>query len=187
MSNAMSKPERPWCVPVSLHEIPETGRRYDLSADENIRAAIGKVAGVQAVPTLTASFEVMRHGSQGLHVIGSIVARVGQPCVVTLEPMENAVEENIDLVFVPPPVRSGFVGSAPDGTADAGGDDAPEVLVNGTVDLGAIATEFFLLAIDPYPRKTGVVFAPASAGDDAADHPFAALAALKPKKGANDG
>jgi uncharacterized metal-binding protein YceD (DUF177 family) len=182
----MSKPERPWSVPVSLHEIPETGRRYDLSADENIRAAIGKVAGVRAVPKLAASFEVTRHGSQGLHVIGSIAARVGQTCVVTLEPIENAVEENIDLVFVPPPARSGLVGGASDGTADVGADDAPEILVNGTVDLGAIATEFFLLGINPYPRKTGAVFSPATAGDDAADHPFAALAALKPKKGAHD-
>ena len=28
-------------------------------------------------------------------------------------------------------------------------------LVGGTVDLGAIATEFLILGLDPYPRKTG--------------------------------
>ena len=56
--------------------------------------------------------------------------------------------------------------------------DSLEPLVGGTVDLGAIATEYFLLGIDPYPRKPGAVFEPPSAGD-AATKPFAALAALK--------
>ncbi len=46
------------------------------------------------------------------------------------------------------------------------------------VDLGAIATEYFLLGIDPYPRKPGAEFQSPSAGEAAAN-PFAALAALK--------
>ena len=46
------------------------------------------------------------------------------------------------------------------------------------VDLGAVATEFLLLGIDPYPRKPGAVFDAPPAGDPAS-HPFAALAALK--------
>ena len=45
----------------------------------------------------------------------------------------------------------------------------------GCVDLGAIATEYFLLGIDPYPRKEGAVFEPRLAKDPAAN-PFAALA-----------
>ena len=46
------------------------------------------------------------------------------------------------------------------------------------VDLGAVATEFLLLGIDPYPRKPGAVFDAPPAGDPSS-HPFAALAALK--------
>jgi hypothetical protein len=41
-----------------------------------------------------------------------------------------------------------------------------------------IATEFLLLAIDPYPRKPGAVFQPPVTEDNSA-HPFASLAALK--------
>ena len=47
-----------------------------------------------------------------------------------------------------------------------------------SVDLGAVATEFLLLGIDPYPRKPGAVFDAPATGDPAG-HPFAALAALK--------
>ena len=50
--------------------------------------------------------------------------------------------------------------------------------VDGTIDLGAIATEFLILGIDPYPRKPGIVFDAPRTGE-ASGHPFAALAALK--------
>ena len=54
--------------------------------------------------------------------------------------------------------------------------------LQGTVDLGAVATEFVILGIDPYPRKAGVVFrAPATA--DERTSPFAPLAALKKRTG----
>ena len=57
-------------------------------------------------------------------------------------------------------------------------DEPPEPLVGGTVDLGAVAAEFLILGIDPYPRKDGAEFA-APRADLAGEHPFAALAALK--------
>jgi hypothetical protein len=63
--------------------------------------------------------------------------------------------------------------------------DGPERMVGGVVDLGAVATEFLLLAIDPYPRKPGAVFA-APPAENAAANPFAALAALKATQGRND-
>ena len=56
-------------------------------------------------------------------------------------------------------------------------DDA-EPLIGGTVDLGALAAEFLILGIDPYPRKPGALFQPPP--DAKPDQgPFAALAALK--------
>jgi hypothetical protein len=59
--------------------------------------------------------------------------------------------------------------------------DAPEPLIGNSVDLGAIASEFLMLAIDPYPRKSGVAFEPPAKEVDTGG-PFAALAALKKKE-----
>ncbi len=57
-----------------------------------------------------------------------------------------------------------------------------EPLHEGRIDLGAVATEFLLLGVNPYPRKPGVEFAsPASVA--AEEGPFAALAALKTERG----
>jgi uncharacterized metal-binding protein YceD (DUF177 family) len=107
-------------------------------------------------------------------VVGSVSADVGQNCVVTLEPIENKIEENVDLLFAPAVEAKG---------AEKGKDiveeaEPPEPLIGGMVDLAAIATEFVLLGIDPYPRKPGAVFA-APRAEEEGGHPFAALAALK--------
>jgi uncharacterized metal-binding protein YceD (DUF177 family) len=175
MTRAQAMAEFFWSVPLAVSEVPETGRHFDLVADEQTRAAIAKLAGVRALPRLSASFDVTPHGRGGLSVVGRVSATVGQTCVVTLEPLENAIDEAIDLVFAPAATLS-VAGHAEEVEAPA--EDAPEPLVGGHIDLGAITTEFLILGIDPYPRKPDAVFEAPTAGDDSA-HPFAALAALK--------
>jgi hypothetical protein len=171
--------EIPWSVPIAIHEVPETGRRLELSADAQTRAGVAAAAGLRSLPRLEASFDVSRHGREGLRVVGQISATVGQVCVVTLEPIESTVEEQVDLVFAPPPP----VGADQDGEPKLGQiEDAPEPLINGTLDLGLLATEFLMLGIDPYPRKPGATFETPAAADDG-NRPFAALAALKRRPG----
>jgi hypothetical protein len=165
-----------WSVPLTLHEVPATGRRFELAADEATRAAIAKTAGLRALPRFEAAFEVTRHGAGGLHVVGRVSATVGQTCVVTLDPIENEVEEAVDLIFAPGATPAD--GDAPGGEVEVAAEDAPEPLLHDTVDLGAIATEFLILGIDLYPRKPEAVFQ-APPVDDTTDHPFAALAALR--------
>lgn len=168
-------PKRPWSVTVAVSEVPESGRQIGLVAEEPVRSAVARLAGLDALPRLEAIFDLTPHGRGGLHVVGRVSATVGQTCVVTLEPIENEIDEPIDVVFTPDaaPPR----GAAGD-EFEAASDDVPEPMVGGSVDLGAIATEFLLLAIDPYPRKPGAEFQPPVTEDDSA-HPFAPLSALK--------
>ena len=35
-------------------------------------------------------------------------------------------------------------------------EDEPDPIIDGKIDLGALAAEFFALGLDPYPRKPGV-------------------------------
>src|ERR1700756_892728 len=93
----------PWHVPVALDDVGEDGKHVDLVADPDVRAAVAQVAGLRDVPRLEANFDVTRSGADGLHVVGHVSATVGQTCVVTLEPLANAVEEDVDLQFAPPP------------------------------------------------------------------------------------
>jgi uncharacterized metal-binding protein YceD (DUF177 family) len=165
-----------WSAPLAIHEVSETGRHVELVADDGTRAALANAIGLRALPRLEASFDVSRQGRDGLHMTGQVSATVGQICVVTLEPIENEIEESIDLVFKPAGESEMSSESA---TSEVADNDAPEPLVGGVVDLGAVATEFLTLGIDPHPRKPDAEFTAPASGDDAAAHPFAALAALK--------
>ncbi len=179
MTRAMNErgPQGPWSVPVTVREVPPTGRHFELKADEATRAAIAKSANLRALPRLEASFNVSRHGADGLQVAGRVGATVGQLCVVTLDPIENKVDEMVDLVFVPGTARAVDDPAGRVAVVETA-DDAPEPLLDDTIDLGAIATEFLILGIDLYPRKPDAVFQ-APPIEDTAEHPFAALGALR--------
>lgn len=166
----------PWRVTVTVEEVAESGQHFDLIADAPVRAAVAKAMGLRDLPRFEASFDVTRRGSGGLQVIGLISATVGQNCVVTLEPLANEVEESIDLIFEPPePVPK--TAAHPEGQRHSVDWNGPEPLIGGGVDLGALAIEFLILGLDPYPRKPGAVFeTPQDVNTD--QGPFAALGRL---------
>ena len=165
-----------WSVKVAVDDIPDTGAHIHLSADESTRSAIAKAAGLRELPRLEASFDLRRQGRAGLHVTGEVTATAGQNCVVTLDPIENEIAEGVDVMFAPSADQSG--NRRAEATMRFSDAESPELLTGGSVDLGAVATEFLLLGIDPYPRRDDAVFEAAPAGDPRS-HPFAALAALK--------
>jgi hypothetical protein len=177
----MKKTGNPWSVPVAVEDIPDAGLHIEIEAPAAIRAAVAELAALRELPWLTAVFDLTRQGAV-VHVVGRVSARVGQTCVVTLEPIESTVEEAIDLKFAPVP--AGATGLEPKGERKRTrhDDEPPEPLVDGTLDLGALATEFLILGIDPYARKAGAQFASPKV-EDAGEHPFAALAALKKRLG----
>ena len=174
----MENTQNPWSVPVAVDNIPETGLHIEAEAPAEVRAQLVKLANLRDLPHLSAVFDLTRRGG-GVHVAGQVKARVGQTCVVTLEPLENDLDEPINVLFAPR-----LEVAAKDDGADrrAGDEEPPEPLIEGKVDLGAVATEFLLLGIDPYPRKAGAEFAAVKTADDSA-RPFAALEALKKRLG----
>ena len=161
-----------------MENIPDTGLHVEIDAPEAVRAALRAFASLRELPRLSAVFDLARRGA-GVRVTGQVSARVGQTCVVTLEPVESDLEELVDLVFAPALAELAKAETVDLGTQE---EDLPEPLVGGKLDLGAIATEFLLLGIDPYPRKAGAEFAPVKA-DDGSARPFAALEALKKRLG----
>jgi uncharacterized metal-binding protein YceD (DUF177 family) len=183
----MSKTDKPdpWRVPIAVAQIPETGLHRDIEADQAIRDAVAEVGGLRKVSLVQASLDVTPERGGRFRVVGRVRARIGQTCVVTLEEIENDIDEPVDLVFVPPeqmPQMAALIDEAEDSDEEV--PDPPEPIENGLIDLGRVATDALFLAVDPYPRKPGAVFEPVVETADPEDHPFAALKALKaePKK-----
>ena len=170
----------PWSVPIAVTQIPDTGLHRDLEADQAAREAMAEVGGLREVLSARASLDVTPKSGGRVHVTGHVRARIGQTCVVTLDPIENEINEPIDLMFAPPeqiPSLSALTEEAAAGDEEI--PDPPEPIVNGVIDLGRLATDALFLAIDPYPRRPDAAFEPPAEVIDPADHPFAALKALQ--------
>jgi hypothetical protein len=168
----------PWRSYVTVAQIPDTGLHRDIEADQAARQAMAEVAGLREVAWARASFD-LRHGSGGqVYATGRVQARIGQTCVVTLDPIDGEIDEAVDLIFAPSGQSLPQVADDnDDGAAEMA--DPPEPIVGGAIDLGRLATDVLFLAIDPYPRKVGTVFEPQVIAADPEDHPFAALKVLK--------
>lgn len=159
----------------------------DLEADRREREAVAKRAGVQEVSFLKLEGALRRDEGRDGHFLleGKLVAEVTQTCVVSLEPVSTRLRVAVRRSFV-----QGGTGSQ-DGKGevlfDPEGEDPPDLAPDGQVDLGEVATEELVLALDPYPRKPDARLAhPVLASEDgAADvaaeggSPFAVLGRLK--------
>lgn len=158
-----------------ISAIPPEGAHVAVAADEGERARIAQAAGVVTLDRLTGAFDLSHLPGGGVKVEGLVEADVVQTCVVTLEPVENHIREQVSIRFLPPEQ----IEPTPDGEeAEPALDDDIEPLEADAIDLGRLTREFMLLALDPYPRKEGVAFEPPAAGESGA-HPFAALAGLR--------
>ena len=195
-----------WSQPFSVQEIPAGGVDVTVSADKATLARLAEANSLVALASAQARLHVTRRGREGAHVAGELRARATQMCSVTLEPFETEIVEPIDVEFAPAarpqPERKPRPGDRdgrreiedamrgrtphrgrnapePEPEDEAGMDDldAPDPIIGGKIDLGALASEFLTLGVDPYPRKPGVVFE----GDDPAGarpSAFAGLAGL---------
>ena len=142
---------------------------------------------------------VVRSGGAGLEVSGQLRAKIRQTCVVTLDDFDSELDAPVHIRFAPPPRPAKGAAAGPSDRAARKGErrrakeeeepapshiidleeDAPDPLIGGAVDLGAVVGEFLALNLDPYPRKPGAAFEePASAEVELG--PFAAL-----RRGAN--
>lgn len=147
--------------------------RVEASADE--RAAIADALDLQSIDSLVADLRIRPWRSVGVRVTGVVHGAVVQSCVVTLEPVEGTVNEEVNVTFHPDAAASSAVEIDPEA------DDPPEPLESDVVDLGAIALEHFALGLDPYPRAQGAAFEEPDPEVDEEPSPFAVLEVLKPK------
>jgi hypothetical protein len=132
----MTEKPDPWRVPIAVLKIPDTGLHRDIEADAAIRNAVADIGGLRDVVSAQASFDVTPQSGGRYHVTGQIRARIGQTCVVTLEPMESDIDESIDVIFAPPeqiPELSALVDEAAESDQEI--PDPPEPIENGIIDL----------------------------------------------------
>ena len=149
----------------NVARLPQKGMPVVLTADQRQREALAADHGLLSVESWRADLLVAPWKRNGVRISGKVEAEITQECVVTLEPIAATISEDIAQIYFPEDSKLGRLGFHSEGEIhlDAEGPDSPETFTGDTIDVGALAEEFFALAIDPYPRKEGASIEPAEA------------------------
>jgi uncharacterized metal-binding protein YceD (DUF177 family) len=184
MKKAMKRPIVPeFSRPLRVGDLEEGENVIAIAATPGERAALATRFGLLALDRLEATLRVVKaDDSATVRVAGTLAAEVTQACVVTLEPVKTAIEAEMAVAY-------GGGMSPEEGEIDlsSAGEDPPEPIADGTIDLGEAVAEQMALELNPFPRAPGAKFdgfSSASAGSQGAAataNPFAVLAKLKSK------
>lgn len=170
--------------------VPVKGITVKIEANAKELAQLASNHELLSVQSFTADFLITPWKKDGLKLRGHIKAQVVQACVATMEPIDAVVSEDVDAVFVPEHSRLARIRLDESGEMliDAEGPDMPEIFSGDQIDIGAVAEEFFELALDPYPRKKDADYIEIVDNEEenideqaAPDSPFAGLAKLRDK------
>lgn len=192
METPQSGAERPNPIshPINVTKLPSKGMNLEIKPDVDQRAALARFNDVVSIEDLASVLTITRWQRDGLRVKGDIQASLTQACTVTLEPVSQYLETDIDAVFIPEGSKLHKTlekGEAHEILVDPEGDDAPETFEHPWLDVGDVVQEFFALAIDPWPRAPGADdLEDLGASDEQTEpaekpNPFASLAQLKGK------
>lgn len=164
--------------PLEVDDIGSALRHYKLKATPEQLAYIQEVLKVDGVKSFESKMEVKLYKSQNrLEVRGTAKADLELTSVISLEKFVKTYSPEFVVTFDTKMTPQDLKEVEFDFE-----DDVPDLIVDGKIDLAAIAMEQIALSIDDFPRKDGEVFEYKSEFDEETTqemNPFAALAKLK--------
>lgn len=176
--NKAQLPEQEWSHFFSVEDLSDVAEAVTIQADEGARARLcQRLNDVEEIKALTATLNLIREqGGRVIYVYGALTADIVQSCVVTLEPIDIRIEEDVQGWFADKESTVSFVAAKRERDYERSTEksthgeiemmseqDDPEPIIGGFIDLGELLTQHLSLAIPPYPHKDGVKY---EFGDD---------------------
>jgi uncharacterized metal-binding protein YceD (DUF177 family) len=176
-------------VVIRLETIGDQPRFLKISASDEERMALAKRFSLVNIDELSAELALKwRKTNEVLSLKGHFSARVTQSCVLTLNPVDAELNEEIDILF----------SQRLENTMPFVDPNESELLDSLEIDVGEIVAEELSLSIEPYPRCKNIdpetfdlghgaqfVSGENTRGEvqdlEKKPHPFDALAIMKPK------
>jgi uncharacterized metal-binding protein YceD (DUF177 family) len=165
--------------PIQVVQLGTGEKTFKIVTDAAEREALAKRFDILGVTALTAVVRLkVLPGGVIVRLHGRFEADVVQSCIITLDPVPAHLDEEFELTYGPEPDDE-----AEEIVLDLDAQDPPEPIIDGIIDIGEAIAEHLALALEPFPRAPGAVFA--EGGDEPAEtlrpNPFAVLAGLKKK------
>lgn len=170
--------EQEWSHFFSVEDLDDVAEAVTIEADDASRDRLcQRLNDVEEIKALTAGLNLIREqGGRVVYVYGSLTADIVQNCVVTLEPLDIRIEEEVQGWFADKDSAVSFAAAKRERDYERSTEKSthgeiemmpeqedPEPIIGGMVDLGELVTQHLSLAIPPYPHKEGVKY---EFGDD---------------------
>ncbi len=162
--------EQEWSSFFNVEKLGDEAIEVSISANEEQRKDLCARLSVNELQSLTADLKVERaQGGHVVHAIGQLQASLGQDCVVTMEPVETNLVEDVEGWFADRDNAVSFIAAKREREVEKtvgimhgevevlAEEDEPEAIVDGMIDLGELVTQFLSLSIPAYPHKEGAV------------------------------
>ena len=164
-----------------LTDVSERGLEVRRSATPEERAAAAAELDLLSCDRLDVDYRIREMAGGRYRLTGRFVADVVQACVVTLEPVADHIEEELDEEFWPEE-QIPKSGAGLEGEQEALAATIAEPIESGRLEVGRVFYERLGTALEPFPRKPGAELdleAINAASDVRPAGPFAVLAKLK--------
>ncbi len=167
--------------PVAVYRLGAE-KTFDIAASSGECRALAARFGVEAISGLTAQVTLTKlESDRRIRLDARFSTDVVQSCVVTLDPLASHLDDRFSLVF--------DAGASPEREimVSLDGDDPPEPLADGIIDIGEAVAEHLGLALEAYPRAPdtdcGAIAAVSAGGggETGGKSPFSVLGSLKSK------
>jgi uncharacterized metal-binding protein YceD (DUF177 family) len=160
-----------------LSDLSDAGYATTITASPAELQRLAEWEDVEAVSLFQAEVTLKRLSQTRFAYQATLTAELTQSCVVTLGPVRSHISREftrqLHFIGMRHPEKGGAIALV------ATQDEEPEEIESLKFDLAAPLLEELSLAIDPYPRAPGVVFAPPEEPLQPSENPFAVLKGLK--------
>lgn len=182
-------PPYEWSYPVNVRDIDGI-KTFVFIASEEQKAALALRAGLPVIHDLAASLTVDPKRLPGRYeVTGVVTGRVDYICARSGDPFTSEVEGEVEGVFADKGDTVSFAKARKKRAEEFGDEpnfldemDDPEPLEEGGyIELGELAAQDFMLALDPYPVAPDAPVATYENGGEGVkvENPFAVLGQLR--------
>lgn len=160
-------PVNEWSHYVDADEIDDRPFKVTISPSAEQCEDLARRLEVETVNDIKADLTLSREqGGLVVHVTGKLTANLTQICVVSLDPFENIIEEQVEGWFASKDQAVSFAGAKKEQQVKKSQAEVkileesedPEPIIGGKIDLGELVTQHLSLAINPYPHKEGVKY-----------------------------
>lgn len=165
---------------IKLFEIDHNDQKT-IEINDGERAAIMELLDLQDLQGLKFTYRLRPGSGKRVVLSGRLRAEAVQTCVVSLQPIEARVDEEVDVEFWPIE-KIEALRDRPDDPRQTGERDWPEAIEGDTIDLGPLVYETLATSLDPYPKSEGAEFQwkdKEPGAEIPENNPFAVLKSLK--------